>query len=63
MAAEPFRERVRTWLAERLNGEFAALRGLGGPGREHEAFDERIAWERELAAGGWNCLGWPKSAR
>ena len=60
MAAEPFRERVRTWLAERLNGEFAALRGLGGPGREHEAFDERIAWERELAAGGWNCLGWPK---
>ncbi|HKN52066.1 MAG TPA: acyl-CoA dehydrogenase family protein [Amycolatopsis sp.] len=60
MAAEPFRERVRTWLAERLNGEFAALRGLGGPGREHEAFDERIAWERELAVGGWNCLGWPK---
>jgi len=56
---EEFRDRVRTWLAEHLRGEFAALRGKGGPGREHEAFEERLAWERELAAGGWNCLGWP----
>ncbi|WP_235998956.1 acyl-CoA dehydrogenase family protein [Qaidamihabitans albus] len=54
-----FRERVRTWLAENLTGEFAALRGLGGPGREHEAFEERLAWERHLAAAGWTCLGWP----
>ncbi|UJW28177.1 acyl-CoA dehydrogenase family protein [Saccharothrix sp. AJ9571] len=55
-----FRERVRDWLAENLTGEFAALRGLGGPGREHEAFEERLAWERHLAAGGWTCLGWPE---
>ncbi len=54
-----FRDRIRTWLAEHLRGEFAALRGKGGPGREHEAFEERLAWERELARGGWNCLGWP----
>ncbi|TVT55212.1 acyl-CoA dehydrogenase [Amycolatopsis rhizosphaerae] len=54
-----FRERVRTWLEENLSGEFAGLRGLGGPGREHEAFEERVAWERHLAAAGWNCLGWP----
>jgi alkylation response protein AidB-like acyl-CoA dehydrogenase len=54
-----FREQVRGWLAENLSGEFAALRGLGGPGREHEAFEDRVAWERHLAAGGWNCLGWP----
>jgi alkylation response protein AidB-like acyl-CoA dehydrogenase len=54
-----FRERVRTWLEENLSGEFAGLRGLGGPGREHEAFVERVAWERHLAAAGWNCLGWP----
>jgi alkylation response protein AidB-like acyl-CoA dehydrogenase len=54
-----FREQVRGWLAENLSGEFAALRGLGGPGREHEAFKERVAWEQRLAAGGWNCLGWP----
>ena len=59
MPEEEFRDRVRTWLAEHLRGEFAALRGKGGPGREHEAFEERLAWERELAAGGWNCLGWP----
>ena len=36
-----------------------ALRGAGGPGREHEAFAERLAWNRRLAAAGWTCLGWP----
>ena len=30
-----------------------------GPGREHEALDERLAWNRHLAAAGWTCLGWP----
>ncbi|PRX51217.1 alkylation response protein AidB-like acyl-CoA dehydrogenase [Prauserella shujinwangii] len=59
MRDDEFRERVRTWLEDNLTGEFAALRGLGGPGREHEAFAERVAWERHLAAAGWNCLGWP----
>jgi alkylation response protein AidB-like acyl-CoA dehydrogenase len=54
-----FRDRVRTWLEENLTGEFAELRGLGGPGSEHEAFEERAAWERHLAAAGWTCLGWP----
>jgi alkylation response protein AidB-like acyl-CoA dehydrogenase len=43
-----------------LSGEFAAVRGRGGPGREHEAFDERVAWDRHLAASGWTCLGWPQ---
>ncbi|MEU8897786.1 acyl-CoA dehydrogenase family protein [Nocardia sp. NPDC048505] len=54
-----FSAEVREWLEENLNGEFRALRGLGGPGREHEAFDERLAWDRHLAAAGWTCLGWP----
>jgi alkylation response protein AidB-like acyl-CoA dehydrogenase len=54
-----FRRTVREWLAENLTGPFAALRGLGGPGREHEAHDERLEWDRHLAAAGWNCLGWP----
>ncbi|MPZ80663.1 MAG: acyl-CoA dehydrogenase [Actinophytocola sp.] len=54
-----FRASVRDWLADNLTGGFAALRGLGGPGREHEAHDERIAWDRHLAAAGWTCLGWP----
>ena len=56
---EEFRATLREWLADTLSGDFAALRGLGGPGREHEAFDERIEWDRHLAAAGWTCLGWP----
>ena len=50
---------VRTWLADNLAGEFTGLRGLGGSGREHEAYPERIAWNRHLAAAGWTGLGWP----
>jgi len=56
---EQFRDRLRQWLAENLTGRFAALRGAGGPGREHEAHAERLAWNRHLAAAGWTCLGWP----
>ena len=57
---QEFRAEVRDWLAENLVGEFAALKGLGGPGREHEAFEERLAWNRHLAAAGLTCLGWPE---
>jgi alkylation response protein AidB-like acyl-CoA dehydrogenase len=56
---EEFRSEVRDWLAENLVGDFAALKGLGGPGREKEAFDERRAWNRHLAQAGLTCLGWP----
>src|SRR5215467_5701456 len=56
---ERFRDRLRRWLAGSLTGRFAALRGAGGPGREHEAHAERLAWNRHLAASGWTCLGWP----
>lgn len=59
MGVEEFRAEVRQWLADNLVGEFAALKGLGGPGREHEAFEERLAWNRHLAAAGLTCLGWP----
>jgi len=57
---QEFRAEVRQWLADNLVGEYAALKGLGGPGREHEAFDERRAWNRHLAAAGLTCLGWPE---
>ena len=57
---QEFRAEVRQWLADNLVGEFAALKGLGGPGREYEAFDERLAWNRHLAAAGLTCLGWPQ---
>ncbi|NKY84256.1 acyl-CoA dehydrogenase family protein [Nocardia veterana] len=58
-ADQEFRVEVREWLAENLNGRFRELRGLGGPGSEHEAFDERLEWDRHLAAAGLTCLGWP----
>ncbi|MCP3756581.1 acyl-CoA dehydrogenase family protein [Streptomyces sp. TBY4] len=58
-SVEEFRTEVRSWLRAHLTGEFAALKGRGGPGREHEAFAERLAWERHMAAHGWTCVGWP----
>ena len=60
MPEHEFRDEVRTWLHEHLTGDFAALRGKGGPGSEHVAFDERLAWDRHLAEHGWTCLGWPR---
>ncbi|NUR88846.1 MAG: acyl-CoA dehydrogenase, partial [Nonomuraea sp.] len=51
------RDEARDWLAANLPPE---LKGLGGPGREHEGFEERRAWERTLGAAGWTCLGWPR---
>ncbi|HEY2316113.1 MAG TPA: acyl-CoA dehydrogenase family protein [Streptosporangiaceae bacterium] len=56
---EEFRGRIRDWLERNLAGEFAGLRGAGGPGREHEHFEQRLAWNRHLAAAGWTCIGWP----
>jgi alkylation response protein AidB-like acyl-CoA dehydrogenase len=56
---QEFRAEVRQWLDDNLVGDFAALKGLGGPGREHEAFEERRAWNQHLAAAGLTCLGWP----
>ena len=56
-----FRAEVRGWLAANLAGEFAPLTGSGGPGREHEFVQERMAWERRLGADGWIGLGWPES--
>ncbi|MGH3362712.1 MAG: acyl-CoA dehydrogenase family protein [Nocardioides sp.] len=58
-AETAFRAEVRGWLEDQLTGEYAALRGLGGPGREHEAPEERLVWNRHLAASGWGCVGWP----
>ena len=58
---QAFRAEVRGWLEEHLTGDWAALRGLGGAGRDHEAHDERVAWNRLLAAHGWTCVGWPEA--
>ena len=55
-----FRDEVRSFLEDGLGGDFAGVRGRGGPGDEHALFDERLAWERHLGAHGWTCVGWPK---
>jgi alkylation response protein AidB-like acyl-CoA dehydrogenase len=56
---EAFRDEARTWLTEQLTGDFAGVRGRGGPGDEHALFEERFAWERRLGEAGWIGVGWP----
>jgi alkylation response protein AidB-like acyl-CoA dehydrogenase len=58
-AQEAFRADARVWLEERLDNRFAKVRGRGGPGDEHELFDERWEWEQELGRHHWIGLGWP----
>lgn len=58
-ADESFRTEVRTWLADHLSGEFADLRGMGGPGREDMDVEQRLRWNRHLAEHGWSGVGWP----
>ncbi len=55
---EAFRAEAARWLAENLTGEFEKLRFRGGPGDEHSFIDERRAWEKRLAEGGWVGVGW-----
>ena len=54
-----FRQEVRSWLDAHLVGEFAAHRGVGSP-TDAEAWEVRLAWDRELAAGGWLGISWPE---
>ncbi len=58
---EAFRKDVRAYLDDLLapGGEFAAIRGRGGPGDEHSCHDERLAWEQRLGRDRWTCIGWP----
>ena len=57
---EAFRQEAREWLTDKLSGEFAVVRGRGGPGDEHELFDERLAWERALGEARWSVVAWPE---
>jgi alkylation response protein AidB-like acyl-CoA dehydrogenase len=57
---EAFRREAAAWLDDALSGEFAVLRGRGGAGDDAALVDERRAWERKLAEGGWTCIGWPR---
>jgi len=57
---ERFRADVAAWLAAHVVGEYAELKGRGGPGDEDIGFDVRVAWEQELGKAGWIGLGWPE---
>ena len=59
LAERDFCDEVRTWLEEHLVGEFAGLRGRGGMGQEDIPPEQQIAWERELAGGGWLGIDFP----
>jgi alkylation response protein AidB-like acyl-CoA dehydrogenase len=54
-----FREEVREWLNAHLVGEYAEHRGVGGP-TDGAAWEVRLAWDRELSAGNWLGIGWPR---
>ncbi|HRD59798.1 MAG TPA: acyl-CoA dehydrogenase family protein [Nocardioides sp.] len=56
---EAFRAEIRGWLDEHLTGRWAELKGLGGPGKDHEAIEERLAWNCHLAEHGWTGVSWP----
>jgi alkylation response protein AidB-like acyl-CoA dehydrogenase len=56
---EAFRAEARGWLTAKLEREYAAVRGRGGPGDEHSLFAERLAWEQELGRAGWIGISWP----
>jgi alkylation response protein AidB-like acyl-CoA dehydrogenase len=59
MSSDEFRRLVQTWLRDHVVGEFADLRGRGGPGDEEVGFDTRVRWETVLGEAGWIGLGWP----
>jgi alkylation response protein AidB-like acyl-CoA dehydrogenase len=58
-ADDAFRDEARSWLTEQLNGSFAEVKGRGGPGDEHELYEERLAWEQALGRAGWVGVAWP----
>jgi alkylation response protein AidB-like acyl-CoA dehydrogenase len=58
---EAFRTDARAWLEYQLGGEFAHLRGRGGPGDDDALIEARRQWEQHLGKSGWIGLGWPKA--
>ena len=58
---ESLADEVRTWLEEHLVGDFGRYRGRGLTGQEDVPVEVQIAWERELASGGWLGLDFPES--
>lgn len=61
-AQDAFRADARAFLDDRLGvgKRFEVVRGRGGPGDEHDLFEERWEWEQELGRHRWIGLGWPE---
>lgn len=59
-ALEEFQDEVRTWLEEHVVGEFAPYRGKGLTGHEDVPVEVQLAWEKELAGGGWLGIDFPE---
>lgn len=56
-----FVDEVRTWLSEHMVGDFAALCGRGLTGHDDVDPELQIAWEAELAKGGWLGIDFPEA--
>ncbi|MBW2244724.1 MAG: acyl-CoA dehydrogenase family protein [Deltaproteobacteria bacterium] len=57
---EAFRREVAAWMDDALGGEFSVLRRHGAAQADAMShLEERRAWEKKLASGGWTCVGWP----
>ena len=54
-----FADEVRTWLEEHLAGQFGRYRGRGLTGQDDIPVEVQLAWEAELARGGWLGLDYP----
>ncbi len=54
-----FAAEARTWLEEHLAGEFGRYRGQGLTGQDDIPVEVQLAWESELAGGGWLGLDYP----
>ena len=55
-ADEMFRQECATWLNEQMSGEFSDIKGITSLTASPE---RRKAWEQQLAAHKWSCIGWP----
>jgi alkylation response protein AidB-like acyl-CoA dehydrogenase len=58
---EEFQDEVRTWLDEHVVGDFARYRGMGLTAQEDIPVEVQLAWEKELASGGWLGIDFPES--
>lgn len=55
---DAFRHEISEWLEANLVGRYRELIDVGGPA-DDTAWDERVAWEKELATAGWRGLALP----